>query len=134
MRLNEVTLAGRLGQDPRLSSLPSGGQVAEFSLATDESYKARDGQKVSRAEWHRIKVFGKSVEFCANYLSKGQKVFVRGHLRTRSWEDEQGTKRSTTEIVVSGPRDFIQPVEWREQAQAPQAAAPGEEQYNDVPF
>lgn len=139
--MNETSLGGRLGQDPRLSYLPSGGPVVEFSLATDESYKTRDGQKVARAEWHRIKVFGKTAEFCANYLSKGQKVFVRGHLRTRAWEDEHGTKRFTTEIVVSGPRDFIEPIEWRHQDQESQPAggsapaAPDEEPcMDDVPF
>lgn len=141
MRINEVSLAGRLGQDPRASSLPSGVPVVEFSLATDESYKDRNGNKVARAEWHRIKVFGPLAEFATKYLSKGQQVFVRGHLRTRSWEDDQGQRRFMTEVVVSGSHDFIQPIEWREPGQPTQdggdhvPASQDEEQLDgDVPF
>lgn len=141
MRINEVSLAGRLGQDPRASSLPSGAPVVEFSLATDESYKDRDGNKVSRAEWHRIKLFGSSAGFAVKYLSIGQQVFVRGHLRTRSWEDGQGQRRFMTEVVVSGPRDFIQPIEWRDPGLSPRdggesASASHDEEPldDDVPF
>ncbi len=141
MRINEVSLAGRLGQDPRIAYLPSGIPAVDFSLATDESYKDRDGNKVARAEWHRVKLFGSSAEFAGKYLSKGQQVFVRGHLRTRSWEDDQGQRRFMTEVVVSGPRDFIQPIEWREPGQSPQpgsdpmSASQGEEPLDgDVPF
>jgi len=101
--LNKVILIGRLGQDPKLAYLPSGSPAAEFTLATDESYKNREGQKVEQTEWHRIKVYGKSAEFCSNYLSKGRLVYVEGQLRTRSWEDQQGQKRYMTEVVVSGP-------------------------------
>ncbi len=101
--LNKVMLIGRLGQDPKLAYLPSGQPAAEFTLATDDSYKDRDGNKVERTEWHRIKVFGKSAEFCGNYLSKGRLVYVEGSLRTRSWDDQQGQKRYMTEVVVSGP-------------------------------
>lgn len=101
--LNKVMLIGRLGQDPKLTYLPSGNPVAELSVATDESYKDRDGNKVDRAEWNRVKVFGRSAEFCNNYLAKGRLVYVEGTLRTRSWEDQQGQKRYVTEVVVSGP-------------------------------
>jgi single-strand DNA-binding protein len=101
--VNKVILIGRLGQDPKLAYLPSGTPAAEFTLATDESYKNREGQKVEQTEWHRVKVYGKSAEFCSNYLSKGRLVYVEGQLRTRSWEDQQGQKRYMTEVVVSGP-------------------------------
>jgi single-strand DNA-binding protein len=101
--VNKVVLIGRLGQDPKLAYLPSGTPAAEFTLATDETYKNREGQKVEQTEWHRIKVYGKSAEFCSNYLSKGRLVYVEGTLRTRSWEDQQGQKRYMTEVVVSGP-------------------------------
>jgi single-strand DNA-binding protein len=106
--VNKVILVGRLGQDPKLTYLPSGQPVAEFTLATDESFKNREGQKEERTEWHRIKVFGKSAEFCSNYLAKGRLVYVEGGIRTRSWEDQQGQKRYMTEIVVSAPGHTVQ--------------------------
>ncbi|MBI4803934.1 MAG: single-stranded DNA-binding protein [Desulfovibrio sp.] len=106
--VNKVILVGRLGQDPKLTYLPSGQPAAEFTLATDESFKNREGQKEERTEWHRIKVYGKQAEVCANYLGKGRLVYIEGGLRTRSWEDQQGQKRYTTEIVVSAPGHTVQ--------------------------
>jgi single-strand DNA-binding protein len=118
--INKVILVGRLGQDPKLTYLPSGSPVAEMSVATDESYKDREGNKVDRVEWHRVKVFGRSAEFCNNYLSKGRLVYVEGTLRTRSWEDQQGQKRYSTEVVVTGPGHTIQGLDSRGQtAEAP---------------
>ena len=114
--INKVILVGRLGQDPKLTYLPSGSPVANFSLATDESYKDREGNKVERTEWHRIAVYGRSAEFCNNYLSKGRLVYIEGSLRTRSWDDQQGQKRYTTEIVVTGPGHTIQGLDSRGQA------------------
>lgn len=106
--INKVILIGRLGQDPKLTYLPSGAPVAEFTLATDESFKNREGQKEERTEWHRIKVFNKAAEFCSNYLSKGRLVYIEGSIRTRTWDDQQGQKRYITEIVVSGPQHTVQ--------------------------
>jgi len=106
--VNKVILIGRLGQDPKLTYLPSGSPVTEFTLATDESFKNREGQKEERTEWHRIKVFGKSAEFCSNYLSKGRLVYVEGSIRTRKWQDQQGQDRYITEIIVSGPQHTVQ--------------------------
>jgi len=106
--VNKVILIGRLGQDPKLNYLPSGSPVTEFTMATDESFKNREGQKEERTEWHRVKVYGKSAEFCANYLSKGRLVYVEGSIRTRKWQDQQGQDRYTTEIVVSGPQHTVQ--------------------------
>ncbi|HML62166.1 single-stranded DNA-binding protein [Solidesulfovibrio sp.] len=111
--INKVILVGRLGQDPKLTYMPSGSPVAEMSVATDESYKDREGNKVDRVEWHRVKVFGKSAEFCGNYLAKGRLVYVEGTLRTRSWEDQQGQKRYMTEVVVTGPGHTIQGLDSR---------------------
>jgi len=119
--LNKVILIGRLGQDPKLTYLPSGSPVAELSVATDESYKDRDGNKVERTEWHRVKVFGRSAEFCNNYLSKGRLVYVEGTLRTRSWDDQQGQKHYMTEVVVTAPGHTIQGLDSRGQT----AEAPG---------
>lgn len=106
--VNKVILIGRLGQDPKLNYLPSGSPVAEFTVATDDSYKNKEGQKVEQTEWHRVKVYGKSAEFCGNYLSKGRLVYVEGTIRTRSWDDKDGQKRYTTEVIVSAPGHTVQ--------------------------
>ena len=111
--INKVILVGRLGQDPKLNYLPSGQPVAEFSVATDESYKDREGNKVEKTEWHRVKVFGRSAEFCNNYLAKGRLVYIEGSIRTRSWDDQQGQKRYMTEVVVSGPGHTVQGLDSR---------------------
>jgi len=98
--LNKVILVGRLGQDPKLAYTQSGQPVATFSMATDESYNDREGQKVEKTEWHRIVVWGKMAEFYGNNLSKGRLVMVEGKLQTRKWQDQQGQDRYTTEIVA----------------------------------
>lgn len=101
MSVNKVIIMGRLGADPELKTLSSGQAVANFNLATSENWVDREGQKQERTEWHRIVVWGKLAEICRQYLSKGRQVFVEGKLQTRSWEDQQGQKRYTTEIVAS---------------------------------
>lgn len=105
--LNRVFLIGRLGNDPKLAYLPSGQPVAEMSVATDESYKYRDGNKVEKTEWHRVKVFGRSAEFCGQYLGKGRLVYIEGCLRTRKWQKD-GQDHYSTEIVVSAPGHTVQ--------------------------
>jgi single-strand DNA-binding protein len=105
--VNKVILVGRLGQDPKLTYLPSGQPAAEFTLATDESFKNREGQKEERTEWHRIKVYGKQAEVCANYLGKGRLVYIEGSNKTRSWEQD-GQKKYVTEVVVSAPGHCVQ--------------------------
>lgn len=101
MSVNKVMLMGRLGADPELRTISSGQAVANFNLATSENWVDRDGQKQEKTEWHRVVVWGKLAELCRQYLSKGRQVFVEGKLQTRSWEDQQGQKRYTTEIVAS---------------------------------
>ncbi len=99
--LNKVILIGRLGADPDVRYTQSGLPVVRFNLATNERVPAGEGNWEDRTEWHRIVVFGKIAENCANYLSKGRLVYVEGRLRTNQWEDAQGVRRSTTEIVAS---------------------------------
>lgn len=99
--LNRVILIGRLGADPDVRYTQSGLPVVRFNLATDERVPVGEGNWEDRTEWHRIVVFGKIAENCANYLSKGRLVYVEGRLRTNQWEDAQGVRRSTTEIVAS---------------------------------
>lgn len=96
--LNKVMIIGRLGRDPELRYTQSGAPVCTLNVATDESYTDRDGNRVDRAEWHRVAVFQKAAENCAHYLSKGSLVFVEGSLQTRKWQDEQGQDRHITEI------------------------------------
>lgn len=96
--LNKVMLIGRLGQDPEVRYTQQGTPIANFSVATDESYTDRDGARQERTEWHRIVVFERQAENCANYLGKGSLVYIEGKLQTRKWQDQQGQDRYTTEI------------------------------------
>ena len=98
--VNKVILVGNLGSDPELRNTPSGTAVCEFRLATNESWKGKDGQSQDRTEWHRIVVWGLVGENCAKFLAKGRQVYIEGRLQTRSWEDKEGNKRYTTEIVA----------------------------------
>ena len=101
MSVNKVIVLGRLGQDPELKHTAGGSPVTNFSVATNESWTDKQGQKQERTEWHRIVVWGKLAELCAQYLSKGREVYLEGRLQTRSWEDKQGQKRYTTEIQAN---------------------------------
>ena len=96
--LNKVMIIGRLGRDPELRYTQSGSPVATLNVATDESYMDRDGNKVERTEWHRVSVFQRQAENCANFLTKGSLVYVEGSLQTRKWQDQNGQDRYTTEI------------------------------------
>jgi single-strand DNA-binding protein len=99
--INKVILIGRLGADPELKTVTGGNNVARLSVATSENWTDREGQKQERTEWHRIVVWGKLAELCGKYLSKGRQVYVEGRLQTRSWEDQQGQKKYSTEIVAN---------------------------------
>ena len=101
MSINKAIIIGRLGNDPEVKTLPSEQTVCNFNVATSEFWNDRSGQKQERTEWHRIVVWGKTAENCGKYLAKGRQVFIEGRLQTRSWEDNQGQKRYTTEIVAN---------------------------------
>lgn len=96
--LNKVMIIGRLGRDVDLKYSQSGAAVGNLSIATDESYVDKNGNKVDRTEWHRVVVYQNTAENCAKYLSKGSLVYVEGSLQTRKWQDQQGQERYTTEI------------------------------------
>lgn len=96
--LNKVLLIGRLGRDPEMRYTPSGQPVTNFSIATDETYTGKDGQKVEKTEWHKIVVWGKQAEFCGNYLSKGRLVYIEGKIETRKYTDKDGVEKYSTEI------------------------------------
>ena len=100
--LNKVMLIGNLGRDPEVRYTPDGTAVANFSIATSREWKDKaTGEKKERTEWHRIVAFRRLAEICGEYLSRGKQVYIEGHLQTRDWEDKDGNKRYTTEIVAS---------------------------------
>jgi single-strand DNA-binding protein len=99
--VNKVILVGRLGSDPEVKTIGSGQNVARFNLATSENWVDKTWQKQERTEWHRVVVWGKLAELAGKYLSKGRQVYIEGKLQTRSWEDQQGQKKYTTEVNAS---------------------------------
>lgn len=99
--LNQVQLIGNLGNDPEVRYMPSGGAVANLSIATTEKWKDKaTGEPKEQTEWHRVVIFGKLAEIAGEYLRKGSKVFIEGGLRTRKWTDQAGVERYTTEVNV----------------------------------
>lgn len=98
MSVNKVILVGRLGQNPEVRYTPSGAAVANFSVATNESWTDKSGQKQERTEWHRVVVWGKLAELCSQYLSKGRQCYVEGRMQTRQWQDKDGQTKYTTEV------------------------------------
>ena len=100
--INKVILIGNLGGDPEVRYTPSGVAVAQFNIATSEEWKDKDsGEKRERTEWHRIVAWRRLGEICGEYLSKGQQVYVEGRIQTNTWEDKEGNKRYTTEIIAN---------------------------------
>ena len=121
--LNKWAGIGRLGRDPECRYSGDGAMITSFSMACDESYKTKAGEKVQKTEWVNIVAFGKLAEICGNYLQKGKLVYIEGKIQTRSWEDKEGVKRSTTEIVANDMKMLDSKAARQEQA------AP-----TDVPF
>jgi single-strand DNA-binding protein len=104
MSVNKVILVGRLGRDPETRYTGGGQAVANFSIATDESYKDRNGEKQKRTEWHKIVVWGKQAEIAQQYLKKGSLLFLEGRIQSREWQDKEGQKRTSFEIVANNFR------------------------------
>ena len=139
--INKVILIGRLGSDPEVRYTPSGVAVANFNIATSEEWKDKDsGERKERTEWHRIVVWRRLGEICGEYLSKGRQVYVEGRLQTRDWEDRDGNKRYTTEIVASdvqflGSRDSFDSGRQRSTGATDfQGAPPLGPEDDDIPF
>jgi len=154
--VNKVILIGNLGRDPEVRYTPSGQAVANFTVATNEAWTDKAGQKQERTEWHRVVVWGKAAENCGEYLSKGRQVYVEGRLQTREWTNKEGAKQYTTEVVanpVGGvvflagggqgggrgaraggapPDDFAQPPPGLDEA--PSGAGPSKGSDDDIPF
>ncbi len=141
MAVNKVILVGNLGRDPEMRHTQTGRPVANFTLATNERWRDKDGQQQERTEWHRIVVWDRLAEICTEYLTKGKQVYIEGRLQTREWEDREGNKRYTTEIVANqmqmlGRRGEQGPGEPGpgESSPEPEAAPPGPAGDDDIPF
>lgn len=98
--VNKVILIGNLGADPELRYTSGGAAVADLRVATTRKYSTKDGGSQEDTQWHRVVVWGKQAEHCKEYLSKGRQVYIEGRLQTRQWEDRDGKKRYTTEVVA----------------------------------
>ncbi len=130
MNFNKALVLGNLTRDPELRTLPSGQPVVNFSVATNRVYTDQAGNKQQTVEFHNIVVFGKLADICSRYLAKGRLVLIEGRIQTRSWQDQNGTKRYRTEIIAEnmqmGPRGG---------AEAPNSAsAPAQEAQEEIPI
>ncbi len=139
--VNKALLIGHLGRDPEMRYTPSGLAVANFTMATSENWTNKDGTKESRTEWHRIVAFGRLAEICGEYLSKGRQVYIEGRIQTREWEDKDGNKRYTTEIVARemqmlGSKDSEGASKTKPQSQMSEVPEPNypDAQDDDIPF
>lgn len=100
MAVNKVIILGNLGADPELRYSASGAAVCNFRVATNERWTDKDGTTQERTEWHKVVVWGRQAENCEKYLAKGRQVYVEGRLQTREWDDKDGNKRHTTEVIA----------------------------------
>ncbi len=144
--VNKVILIGRLGKDPEMRFTQNGKPVTNFSIATNEVWLDQAGGKQEKTEWHRIIAWGKLAENCAKLLSKGKLVYIEGRLQTRSWDDRDGNKRYTTEVVAN-QMQIMSPIEGAgagagpgEEISAESSHGPDEgsphsgEEFDDIPF
>lgn len=133
--LNKVLLIGHLGRDPEMRYTPSGRPVTSFSLATSRNWTTAEGERRSETEWFNIVAWGSLAEICSQYLKKGHQIYIEGRLQTRRWEDEEGNKRSATEVVA---REMIMLGERREKGEGESEAGEAEQfpvgEEEDFPF
>lgn len=146
MSVNKVILIGNVGRDPEVRHLDRGVAVANFPLATSESYTAKNGERVTTTEWHNIVVWRGLAEVVEKYVKKGDKLFLEGKIRTRSWDDKEGNKRYTTEIYVdnlemlggkpqaNSPADSTQPAVQNEPANSTNEPDYQQTEEDDLPF
>ncbi len=137
--VNKVIIIGRLGADPEVRYTPSGVAVANFSVATSEEWKDKNtGEKKEQTEWHRIVAWRRLGEICGEYLQKGRQVYIEGRLQTRSWEDKEGVKRYTTEILALNMQMLGSPGDSAAGGGQPRGDYPEEPPQNlpedDIPF
>ena len=127
--INKVILIGHLGQDPEVRYMPSGGAVANITLATSDTWRDKQtGEQRERTEWHRVVVMGKLAEVAGEYLKKGAQVYMEGKLQTRKWQDQSGQERYTTEVLVDGFSGVMQMLGGRPQGTGQQPAPASQQQ------
>jgi len=131
--LNRAMIIGNLGGDPEMRYTQGGTAVANFSVATNEKWKDKDGNQQERVEWHRIVAFGRLAEVCGEHLTKGKQIYVEGRIQTRSWEDKDGQTRYATEIVASNMKMLGQKGNGSGGKGRP-PAPPADEYEDDIPF
>jgi len=143
MSVNRVILIGNLGKDPEVKHLENGAVVANFPMATSESYKDKSGNKVDQTEWHQVVLWRGLAEVAEKYLKKGAKVYIEGKIKTRTWEDQEGSTRYTTEIVgdkmtmLGGNQpeaSNLAPKPEEKPKSAPQPLAGSSNESDDLPF
>jgi len=134
--VNKVILIGNLGADPEVRYTNTGTPVANFRIATNETWTTREGERTTRTEWHRVVAFGKLSEICSEYLNRGKQVYVEGRLQTRSWEDKDGNKRWVTEVVATNMVLLGAPADqMRDMEEAfPEESSEPEFKEDDIPF
>ena len=132
--LNKVLIIGNLGSDPEIKYTSSGSAVANLSIATSERWKDRNtGEQKEQVEWHRVVLFSRLAEIAEQYLKKGSKVFVEGKLQTRDWEDAEGKKRYTTEVIAR-EMTMLDSRSGSDNATQPQSSGPEDNFEEDIPF
>lgn len=132
--INKVILLGNVGSDPEIRSLPSGGRVANFSLATSESWKGEDGTRKERTEWHKVVVFQDSiVGVIEKYIKKGSKLYIEGSVKTRKYTDSNGADRYVTEVVVRGPSDRLKMLDNRSDSHSDSSSGDSSESNSGEP-
>lgn len=138
--INKVILVGNLGKDPEVRTLENGAKVANFTLATSETYKNREGQKVTTTEWHNIVLWRGLADIADRFLKKGNQVYIEGKIKTRSWDDKDGVKRYTTEILgdnltmLGGRRDMEESDSSQGAVQETTPEASVSDEKDDLPF
>ncbi len=137
--VNKVVLIGNTGQDPEVRHLESGVAVANFNLATNETYKDKSGEKVTQTEWHRVVLWRGLAEVAEKYVKKGELLYIEGRLRTRSWDDKDGNKRYTTEVFADvmkmlGKKSEPAGTGEHESAGSAEEAPAGNVENDDLPF
>tara|TARA_R110002096_G_C14496728_1_gene715044 strand:- start:661 stop:1149 length:489 start_codon:yes stop_codon:yes gene_type:complete len=133
--VNKVIVLGNLGKDPEVRFMPSGGAVANLTVATSETWKDKQtGEPKEKTEWHKVAIFGKLAEIAGEYLKKGSKVYLEGALQTRKWQNAEGQDQYTTEIVVQGFNGIMQMLDSKPQSQsAPQQQSGFQQQQPQQP-
>lgn len=130
MGVNKVILVGHVGKDPEVRHLESGVSVANFTIATNETYKNKNGEKMENTEWHNIVIWDKLVDVVEKYVIKGMQLYLEGKIKSRSWDDKDGNKKYITEIYAH-KLEMLSKIEGNTNTEREQAPLPGED---DLPF